>query len=172
MIVVPLARTAAITAFSVPVTLISSSNMSAPCRPPERMVKSYRLKSICVPNASKASRCVSTRRRPMRSPPGKGRTARPNRPSIGPASSIEPRICWKSSVRGWANFASLAQRRRVVPSLWTVTPNSSRIWSMVPTSPIWGTLCSVTSPSVRSTAARIGSAAFLLPAGVTSPVRG
>ncbi len=172
MTVSPFAHTAAITAFSVPVTLASSSMMSAPCSPPllHVIVKSLLLNSHFAPSASSAMMCVSTRRRPIRSPPGSGRIAFPNRPSSGPASSIDPRICWNSSGCIRPIDASFAHRRSVASSCSTVTPMSLSKRSIVPTSPMRGTFRSTTSPSVSSTAASSGSAAFLLPAGVTSPL--
>src|SRR3989449_834093 len=45
-----------------------------------------------APSRSRARKCVSTRRRPMTSPPGGGRLTRPKRASIGPARRIEARM--------------------------------------------------------------------------------
>ena len=48
--------------------------------------------STIAPSPASANRCVSTRRRPITSPPGGGTSARPKRPSSGPASRIDARI--------------------------------------------------------------------------------
>ena len=45
-----------------------------------------------APSCSKARKCVSSRRRPMTSPPGGGSITSPQRASSGPASRIEARI--------------------------------------------------------------------------------
>ena len=49
------------------------------------------------------------------------------------------------------------------------TPSASRIASIAPTSLILGTLRTTTSSSVRTEAARMGRAPFLLPAGTIVP---
>src|SRR3954447_5547560 len=54
----------------------------------------------------------------------------------------------------------------------TRAPRARSSPSMVSTSRIRGTLPMTTSSAVRAAAARIGSAAFLFPAGTTSPERG
>ena len=54
----------------------------------------------------------------------------------------------------------------------TLTPRSSSSASIESTSRMRGTLPTTTSSSVRSEAASIGSAAFLLPAGTTVPESG
>ena len=66
-----------------------------------------------------------------------------------------------------------ALRRRLLSATQTAsTPRRSRsaIWASV--SRIRGTRCRSSSSSVRRQAARIGRAAFLLPAAVTSPQSG
>src|SRR6266550_1697819 len=45
-----------------------------------------------APSRSRARKCVSTRRRPITSPPGGGRLTRPKRASMGPARRIEARM--------------------------------------------------------------------------------
>src|SRR4051795_1565898 len=52
------------------------------------------------------------------------------------------------------------------------TPRPSRMRSMASTSRMRGTLRTTTSPAVRADAARMGRAAFLLPAGMTVPHNG
>ena len=89
----PSATAAAITAFSVAITLASSKKMSVPRKRPSRRRWYWRSRgSISAPSMRSACRCVSTRRRPMRSPPGRGSTARPVRCSRPGASRKEPRI--------------------------------------------------------------------------------
>ena len=60
------------TAFSVPVTLGSSRNTSVPRRPAGAAISIERSTRTSAPSPSKASTCVSMRRRPMTSPPGGG----------------------------------------------------------------------------------------------------
>ena len=50
------------------------------------------LSSTSTPSSANAWMCVSSRRRPITSPPGGGTIARPNRASSGPASRNEARI--------------------------------------------------------------------------------
>src|SRR3954471_14160869 len=52
------------------------------------------------------------------------------------------------------------------------TPRPSRMRSMASTSRMRGTVRTTTSPAVRADAARMGRAAFLLPAGMTVPDNG
>jgi hypothetical protein len=54
----------------------------------------------------------------------------------------------------------------------TLTPRSSRIASIASTSRMRGTLEITISSSVSRHAAKIGKAAFLLPAGTTTPESG
>ena len=118
-------------------------------------------------------KCVSTRRRPMTSPPGGGKTTPPFRPSIGPASSTEARICLaKSGSRSQSRISSACTRQvwGLRSSIFTPIVSSSCLITC--TSPICGTLCKTTGSSVRRHAASSGSAAFLLPEGVTSPLSG
>ena len=172
MIVSPWARLAAMMAFSVPVTLASSSQMLAP-RSPLVCILNRSLNSTLAPNASRARRCVSTRRRPMRSPPGSVSSISPARASIGPNKVSEPRISLKRSGSGQVERISPARIvTEWVSCLSIVTPRSSNRVIMVRTSPMLGRLCSVTGSSVSSVAARIGKAAFLLPLGVMVPHRG
>src|SRR5947209_8675540 len=109
----------------------------------------------------------------MTSPPGGGILARPNRASRGPASRKEARIrsasprstCWLSTVEG-------SMRTSPGPVHVTRAPRTSRSRHMASTSLIRGTLRRTTSSSVSRQAARIGSAPFLLPAGVIVPDSG
>ena len=83
----------------------------------------------------------SSRRRPMKSPPGGGISARPKRASSGPASRNEARICSPSA--GSIARASTSAPHSVSsfsPCQCTRTPSPSRISSIASTSRIRGTL--------------------------------
>ena len=92
MTVVPSIRAAAISAFSVPITDGSSIRKSLAFRPPLAVMRMSRPCSTVAPRARKASRCGSSRRRPITSPPGGGMSAEPKRPSSGPAARNEARM--------------------------------------------------------------------------------
>ena len=87
----------AISAFSVPVTVASSRYISAPRSPLGARRRYSRPTSTSAPSAASAIRWVSTRRRPITSPPGGGTSAAPKRASSGPASRIDARIRSHSS---------------------------------------------------------------------------
>ena len=91
----PSASTAAMTAFSVPVTDGSSRKTSAPSSVSASMTS--RSPSDLGAEPSNARTCVSILRRPITSPPGGGTTARPQRASSGPASRSDARIRRHSS---------------------------------------------------------------------------
>src|SRR6059036_2511116 len=65
-----------------------------------------------APSRSRARKCVSTRRRPITSPPGGGRLTRPKRASMGPARRIEARMRAHS-----AGSSSRAEPRELDPAL-------------------------------------------------------
>ena len=167
----PRAATAAISAFSVPVTLASSRNTSAPTS--AFASKSYVAPTaISAPRRCSASRWVSIRRRPMTSPPGGGRRTRPNRASSGPASSTDARIFPHSAGSGSPPCAPRASTASVCPpSHAALAPSETSSSHIVSTSRMRGMFSRMQGPSARSVAARIGSAAFLLPAGRTVPER-
>src|SRR5438874_3921057 len=171
-IVVPAAATAAMRAFSVAVTLGSSRKMSAPR---SVFASSWYVAPtvISVPNRSSARKWVSTRRRPITSPPGGGRFTRPNRASIGPASRMDARIRAESlgsSSRGSAAAVFTSTELGAVHA--TAAPKWASSSSMVSTSRMWGTLSMRQGPSASRVAARMGSAAFLFPAGRIVPLSG
>src|SRR6266550_3899770 len=171
-IVVPAAATAAMRAFSVAVTLGSSRKMSAPR---SVFASSWYVAPtvISVPNRSSARKWVSTRRRPITSPPGGGRFTRPNRASIGPASRMDARIRAESlgsSSRGSAAAVFTSTEFGAVHA--TAAPKWASSSSMVSTSRMWGTLSMRQGPSASRVAARMGSAAFLFPAGRIVPFSG
>ncbi len=172
IVVFPLAVTAAITTFSVAVTLASSKRISAPTSfaALNSRVRSY---STWAPRACKAKMCVSRRLRPMTSPPGGGNCNSPMRASMGPARRMEARIRRHSS-----GSKSAVRKFRAVschvflPNISTLTPKFSSNNRISITSLIWGILCKTTGSFVNRQAARIGKAAFLFPEGVTSPRNG
>src|SRR6266576_746049 len=170
--VVPRAAVAAIRAFSVPVTLGSSRKISAPLR----CLASTLYSSPTVtsaPSCSSARKCVSTRRRPITSPPGGGRVTLPKRASIGPASRIDARMRAESTgstARSSADAVSTATA--LGPVHWASAPRWRSRSSMVSTSRMRGTLSMRQTPPVSSVAARMGSAAFLFPAGRIVPFSG
>src|SRR6266576_2206783 len=170
--VVPRAAVAAIRAFSVPVTLGSSRKISAPLR----CLASTLYSSPTVtsaPSCSSARKCVSTRRRPITSPPGGGRVTLPKRASIGPASRIDARMRAESTgstARSSADAVSTATA--LGPVHWASAPRWRSRSSMVSTSRMRGTLSMRQTPLVSSVAARMGSAAFLFPAGRIVPFSG
>src|SRR5919106_3633422 len=172
IVVSPRARTAAVTAFSVPVTEASSRKMCAPTSPSVRMWK-RRFARTSAPRRTKAWMCVSSRRRPMTSPPGGGTIASPHRARSGPARRMDARMRAQSSSSSSRFATSTAWTRTApLPSGRTSTPRSAASASIVSTSRIAGTFVSVTGSSVRSAAATIGSAAFLLPAARIAPSSG
>src|SRR5438874_2727143 len=61
-----------------------------------------------APSRSRARKCVSTRRRPMTSPPGGGRLTRPKHTSIGPARKIDARL--RAHSGGTSSLGLLATR--------------------------------------------------------------
>ena len=107
--------------------------------------------STVAPSARKASRCGSSRRRPITSPPGGGISAEPKRASSGPATRKEARM--RSASVGSTSVLpapSAAQARRCSRrAARRVTPRSASRASIASTSRMRGTLCSTTSSSVR-----------------------
>ena len=115
----PTARDAAITAFSVAVTDASSRKISAPRRRPSAALTRHsrppRGQSvISAPRASSASTWVSSRLRPITSPPGGGMVTRPRRASKGPASRIEARIAHDTGPGSGSSSPSPAAQTRTV----------------------------------------------------------
>src|SRR5512132_2819407 len=168
----PCAATAAIRAFSVPVTLGSSRKMSAPLSAFASSSKRSPIETD-APSCSSARKWVSTRRRPMTSPPGGGRVTLPNRASIGPASRIDARMrAHSAGSSGLGRTALVSTRTAFGPVQVTSAPRSARSASIVSTSRMRGMLSRSTGPSASTVAARMGSAAFLLPAGRMVPCSG
>ena len=172
--VVPGVSAAAISAFSVPMTDGSSMKKSVARSPPlgarMRMVRSC---STSAPSARNASRCGSSRRRPMTSPPGGGITAEPKRASSGPATRKEARMRSARSGSTSVPSTSAACSATVLSaSHSTDTPRSASSASIASVSRMRGTLAISTRSSVRRLAASSGRAAFLFPAATMVPDRG
>src|SRR6187200_3023498 len=117
--------------------------------------------------------CVSSRRRPITSPPGGGTVARPNRASNGPARRNDARISRPSS--GSSAVRSTDELSTVTsfgPVHDASAPSAARSCTIVSTSRIRGTFDTTTGAVASTVAARIGSAPFLLPAARTVPDTG
>ena len=109
----------------------------------------------------------------MKSPPGGGIRASPKRASSGPASRNEARMRAESASSGAVSVTpSACSRSSLCPDHRALTPRPSSTATWVSVSRIRGTFLSTTSSSVSRQAARIGKAAFLLPAAVISPESG
>src|SRR3954471_16019329 len=172
--VVPSISADAISAFSVPITDGSSMKKSHACSPPlSAMIRMSCPCSTVAPRARKASRCGSSRRRPITSPPGGGITAEPKRASSGPAARNDARMR-SASEASTSVFVTLSACSETVLSSRqaVVTPSAASSCSIASTSRMRGTLWRMTSSSVRRLHANSGSAAFLLPAGTIVPDSG
>ena len=168
----PRASTAAMTAFSVPVTEASSRKSGTPTSPSVRMRK-FLFRCTSTPSRSSASMWTSSRRRPMTSPPGGGTIASPARASSGPAKRIEARIRRQSSSSSSVpGVLAACTSTSPPPRRSTVTPSATASASIVATSVIAGTFLRTTGSSVSRQAATIGSAAFLLPVARIVPSSG
>ena len=170
IVVGPGVSAAAISAFSVAITEGSSMKIPhglSPSSGPE--ITTSRLPSIVAPMSRKASRWGSSLRRPMKSPPGGGIRASPNLASSGPASRKDARIFADSASSGAVSVTESACSRSSPSDHAARTPIPSSTATCVSVSRIRGTFVSTSSSSVSRQAARIGSAAFLLPAATISP---
>ena len=167
IVVGPGVNAAAISAFSVAITEGSSMNIPHGFRPPAgASISIQRSPSTPAPMSRKASRCGSSRRRPMKSPPGGGIRAWPKRARSGPASRNEARIrAARPSSIAVSVTASAWRRISFSPLQWTFTPSrsSSATWASV--SLIRGTLESTTSSSVSRQAAMLRKGRVLVPGG-------
>ena len=98
MTVVPLASTAAISAFSVAPTLGNSRTIRAPMQRRSAVGLDVAVRrSNAAPSCSRPRRCMSIGRGPKSSPPGSDTRARPSRASSGPSTTIDARIRSTSS---------------------------------------------------------------------------
>ncbi len=97
MTVSPLARTAAVSRFSVAPTLGKSSITRAPDSRLVRASMKPCTTSSSTPIASSPRKCMSSLRLPMLSPPGIATRASPQRASSGPSTLIDARIRVTSS---------------------------------------------------------------------------
>ena len=96
ILVVPIARTAAISAFSVPVTDASSRNISFPTSLFAVNLKLVPI-SILLPSSDNARKCVSSLLLPITSPPGGGSWTSPHLARSGPANNIDVLIFFPRS---------------------------------------------------------------------------
>src|SRR3984957_11713006 len=174
--VVPRVSAAAISAFSVAITdgssIRKSHGRSHSAGASNRI--SVRSLRTAAPSSRKAQMCGQSGRRPITSPPGGGIVAEPNRASSGPASRNDARI---RSARATSTVVLVTSEASILtspgcPVHSTRAPSSAISSSIDSTSEIRGTLDSTTSSSVSRHAAMIGSAPFLLPAGVIVPDSG
>ncbi len=139
-------------------------------RPPGAEISITRSPSITAPRSRKASRCGSSRRRPIVSPPGGGIATLPKRASSGPASRNEARICAAtSSSSSVESIESACSLRSWALSHSVLTPIPSSRLICASASRIRGMLRRITSSSVSRQAASSGRAAFLFPAVTISP---
>ena len=92
IVVSPGASAAAMTMFSVAITLASSRKTSRAAHARRCASRSASPTSTSAPSSVNAWMCGSSRRRPMTSPPGGATLARPQRASSGPASRNDARI--------------------------------------------------------------------------------
>src|ERR671937_1506302 len=126
---------------------------------------------MSAPSRESAWMCVSSRRRPITSPPGGGTIACPQRARSGPARRTEARIREQSSSSS-SVFGSSAAWMRISfgPSQSASAPRSAISSTIVSTSRIRGTLRSTTGSALSTHAARIGSAPFLFPEARMEPL--
>ena len=97
IVVVPSAKTAAVTMFSVAPTLGNENAISAPCRRSAVACNSPWENLNVAPIASRPAMCMSIGRAPKSSPPGIDRRTSPHLVSNGPSTLIEARIRSTSS---------------------------------------------------------------------------
>ncbi|CFN70142.1 Uncharacterised protein [Bordetella pertussis] len=169
----PSASTAAISRFSVPVTVTMSVRIEAPFRRVARATTKPCSISISAPSAASPLMCWSTGRWPIAQPPGRLTRAWPKRASSGPSTRIEARMVLTSSY-GASRLSTWSACRVTVPSpaRSARTPMRPSRRSVVEVSFSCGTLPSTSGSAVSRLAHRMGRAAFLAPETVTSPRRG
>ena len=115
MTVVPAVAAAAISAFSVPITDGSSMKKSHRLQAASgALMTMSRPCSTVAPSARNASRCGSSRRRPITSPPGGGIEAEPKRASSGPAARNDARMRSASPASTSVLLTSAAHRTTVL----------------------------------------------------------
>ena len=172
IVVRPSASAAAMTAFSVAVTEVSSKKMSSPTSL-LALNSNFPSMSTRAPNSVKAKKWVSKRRLPITSPPGGIMLAFPKRAISGPANKIEARIFFESSggIKAVSIFCAVTSQT-CFSTFFTEAPRPCKILNMTPASSISGMFLSVTFSSVKRVAAMQGSAAFLFPAAVIFPFIG
>ena len=165
--------TAAMTAFSVAITLASSRKMCSPRRAVARASRSAGRPRSAAPSSAKAWMCGSSRRRPITSPPGGGTLAaaeaREQRPGeqerrADPAAELLVELGASTTLGGVdVDVVRARATRRRRRGRRAARASSRRRGSA-------GRCASVTGSSVSRHAARIGSAPFLFPAARTRAV--
>ncbi len=167
----PSARVAAISRFSVPVTVIMSVTIRAPFRRVARASMKPCSRLISAPIACRPLMCWSTGRAPIAQPPGSDTFASPKRARSGPSTRIDARIVLTSSYGATGLSTRPASSRTRAPSVSVRMPIWPSSLSVVRTSCRFGTLSSSTGSADSSPAHRIGSAAFFAPDTAISPLR-
>ena len=108
----------------------------------------------------------------MKSPPGAASGRRQSGPAAARRAGTRPGFGSESSCRPRLADVGGAEPEAVSPDPGDLDPEPLKQRELASTSRIRGTRCSSNSSSVSRQAARIGSAAFLLPATVSSPESG
>ena len=170
--VCPSASTAAMMAFSVAVTDVSSRKMSAPT---SLFAVNSKLPFVVIraPKSCRARKCVSTRRLPMTSPPGGCIVALPVRAISGPAKRMEARILRDICAGMELDDRCAASIFQTCSSIFsTPTPRERSMENMTFVSSMSGMLRRMTGSCESSVAAMQGRAAFLLPLTCMQPLMG
>ncbi|MCY1199244.1 hypothetical protein D9M72_106440 [compost metagenome] len=169
----PSASTAAISRFSVPVTVTMSVRMEAPFRRLARATTKPCSMLMSAPSAARPLMCWSTGRWPMVQPPGRLTRASPKRATSGPSTRIEARMVLTRSY-GASRLSTLSAWSVTMPSAprSARTPMRASRRSMVAVSFRCGTLDRASVSAVSRLAHRIGRAEFLAPEMEISPCSG
>ena len=123
-----------------------------------------------TPILRKAARCKSIGRLPIAQPPGYAILPAPLLPSIAPRKRMEERIFRTASPQSAAACISRLSITAVRSVSVTEQPSSLRISKVCETSRICGRFSRTTSSAASTHAARMGKAAFLLPAPQILPL--
>jgi hypothetical protein len=171
--VVPFARTAASSRFSVAPTLGNGSATWAPRRPSVFTCTHRTCSAISAPIARRPARWKSTGRFPIRHPPGSGTAASPTRCSNGPIIRIGMRFTPEYASDSEASeISGVATRTVCASSHSTWVPSSVSMSRTTSTSTIRGTLVSVHGSFVSNVATSSLVTEFFAPEAATEPVNG
>ena len=172
----PSASTAAMSRFSVPVTVGRSKTNFAPRNFCADASTYPCVSSMRAPSAARPFRCWSMGRAPMAQPPGSETRARPSRASSGPSTRTDARIVLTSSYGASGRGSSEASTSSVCPpfsgSRATFAPMCESSRPMVRMSARSGTSRKTLRPGASSAAAICGRVAFFDPLTSTSPFSG